>query len=69
MRIGQLSTQLRIYWTQEVKVLCNEAYLSVKPYLKNRSKDFIIFLHNDREEYYEKTHEAQFLKKILNPAL
>ena len=30
-------------------------------------KDFINFLHNDREQYYKKTDKAQFLRKILNP--
>ena len=43
---------------------------SVKmPYPENGSKDFITFLHNDREQYYIETEEAQFLEEILNLGL
>ena len=46
------------YWTHEVKVLCNEACLSVMPKLENHSNDFINFLLNNREQCYKKTDEA-----------
>ena len=55
-----------LYWTHEVKVLCNEACLSVTPWLENCSKDFIKFLHNNSEQYYKKTDQARFSKKDLN---
>ena len=51
------------------KVPCNEACLSVTQYLENSSKDFINFLHNDREQYYKKTDGAQFLEKNPKPKL
>ena len=56
-----------VNWILKVNALCNESCPSERPQLENLSKDFIDFLHNDREQYYKKTEEAWFLKKILYP--
>ena len=62
----------KYFWTHDMKVLCNEACLSINLsetlQLKNRYKDFIDFWNNDTEKY-KKSWQSPILEKILNPEM